>query len=107
MEYDVFISFKHLGPDGTPTRDSQLAEEVYNHLTSRGFRVFFSKKSLEQSGADAYKKAIDDALDASTVLVAVGTSKENLESEWVRHEWDGFHNEMLSGRKSNGRIFVY
>jgi chemotaxis protein histidine kinase CheA len=106
-EYDVFISFKHLDSDGVPTRDSHLAEEVFYHLNSRGFKVFFSKVSLELMGADAYKRAIDDALDASTVLIAVGTSRENLESRWVQYEWDSFLQEILSGRKKNGRVFTY
>jgi len=106
-EYDVFISFKHRESDGvTPTRDSHLAEEIFHHLTSCGFRVFFSKISLELLGRDAYKRAIDDALDASTVLIAVGTSLENLESRWVYYEWDSFLQEILSGRKRNGRVFA-
>jgi hypothetical protein len=106
-EYDVFLSFKHLGPDGLPSRDAGLAREVFEYLSSNGLRVFYSTVSLEQLGVAAYKRAIDDALDSAQVLVAVGTSAENLDSQWVRYEWDSFFNDILLGRKPKGRVFSY
>lgn len=106
-EYDIFISFKNLMPNGEPTRDSILAREVYNYLSAKGFSVFLSNVSLEQLGISEYKKAIDDALDVAQVLVAVGTSRENLEWRWVRYEWDSFFNDILSGVKPSGRVFGY
>jgi hypothetical protein len=105
--YDVFISFKNLDEDGMPTRDSFLAEEVYKYLVSKGLTVFFSNVTLEKLGIAAYKKTIDDALDGARVLVAVGTSGENLGSQWVRYEWDSFFNDILSCVKPAGRVFVY
>jgi hypothetical protein len=39
--------------------------------------------------------------------VAVGTSIDNLTSEWVRYEWDSFYNDILSRRKPRGRVFSY
>jgi hypothetical protein len=105
--YDVFISFKNLGENGQPTRDSTLACEVYAYLSARGFSVFFSQASLEHLGIAAYKQAIDDALDSAAVLVAVGTSGKHLESKWVRYEWDSFCNDSFSGVKPAGRVFAY
>jgi TIR domain len=84
--YDVFISFKNLDEKGVATSDAQLANEVYNFLTSKGLRVFISTVTLESLGVSNYKKAIDDALDAASIMVAVGTTTENLNSEWVRYE---------------------
>lgn len=107
IAWQIFISFKNLGPDGRPTPDSVLADELYQHLARRGYRVFFSNRSLERLGISAYKKEIEDALDKAKVLVVVGTSVENIESEWVRYEWDSFHNDIISGVKRDGRIFVY
>lgn len=107
QEYDVFISFKNLKADGTPTRDSELATEVYEFLSKQGLSVFLSKVSLERLGIDQYKKAIDDALDAAHTLVAVGTTCENLNSQWVRYEWDSFYNDILSDIKPKGRVFAY
>jgi len=99
VAYDVFISFKNLDEKGVPTRDAALANEVYNFLTSKGLNVFISTVTLESLGVSNYKKAIDEALDAASIMVAVGTSTENLNSEWVRYEWDGFYNDILSGVK--------
>ncbi len=107
IDYEVFISFKNLLPDGTPTRDSVLAREVYDYLSEKGFSVFLSNVSLERLGISAYKKAIDDALDVAQILVAVGTSRENLEWRWVRYEWDSFFNDILSGVKPSARVFGY
>lgn len=106
-EYDVFISFKNLDEHGVATPDSTLAAKVHDFLVSRGLRVFFSNVTLEQLGVSAYKRAIDDALDGSRILVAVGTSPENLDWQWVRYEWDSFFSDILSGVKPEGRVFVY
>lgn len=76
--------------NGAPTRDSQLAQLLFEHLSSRALSVFFSAVSLERLGVSAYKRAIDDALEAAKTLVVVGTSSENLNSDWVRYEWDAF-----------------
>jgi hypothetical protein len=104
---DIFISFKNLDDQGVPTRDSALAREVYDYLTERGLIVFLSSVSLERLGVAAYTRAIDSALDAARVLVAVGTSNANLDSQWVRYEWNSFFNDTLSGIKPDGRLFTY
>src|SRR4051812_13192399 len=103
----VFVSFKNLDDAGRPTPDSRLAVAVYEYLTARGLGVFFSNVSLERRGVAAFKQAIDDALEAADVLVAVETSRANLMSRWVRYECDTFSNEILSGVKPNGRVFAY
>lgn len=103
----VFISFKNLDSNGNPTRDSRLAQEVHDFLVAQGLRVFFSNVSLEKLGIAAYKRAIDGALDSAKVLIAVGTSGENLDSQWVRYEWDSFLNDILSGVKPEARLFGY
>jgi len=106
-QYDVFLSFKELNLDGTRTKDSVLAEDIYQYLSTRKLSVFLSTIELEARGVSAFKKAIDSALDASRVLIAVGTNTKNLESEWVKYEWDGFFNDIISGVKPDGRVFSY
>lgn len=96
---DVFISCKHPGENGQVTRDASLARDVYEFLSARGLKVFLSSVSLEKLGASEYTRVIDDALDGTRVLIAVGTSAENLDSHWVRYEWDSFANDVRSGRK--------
>lgn len=106
-QFDIFISFKNTDAAGRPTRDSELALECHDFLAAKGFNVFCSAVTLENQGIATYKRAIDEALDQATVLIAVGVNAENLDSEWVRYEWDSFFNDILSRRKKNARIFVY
>ena len=105
--YDLFISFKNSDAKGNPTYDNMLAERLYSFLTNKGLRVFYSNVELEKHGIAQYKKAIDDALDSSKILIAVGCSKENFESRWVKYEWDGFISDILSGNKEEDAVFVF
>jgi len=106
-EYDVFVSFKNLDEGGNPTPDAALAKEVHEFLTARMLNVFCASVSLEKLGTSAYKRAIDRALDSSHVLVAVGTTSENLDSPWVSYEWESFFSDVLSEIKPEGRVFAY
>ncbi|MCL2386715.1 MAG: toll/interleukin-1 receptor domain-containing protein [Defluviitaleaceae bacterium] len=105
-EYDIFISFKNSDSDGNQTLDSKIAEKCYNYLSAKGLNVFFSNIELEAIGTADYTKAIDDALDSSQFLIAVGCSRDNLDSRWVRYEWNGFLNDIRSNVKSNAQVFV-
>jgi hypothetical protein len=104
---DVFVSFKNLDSSGQLTRDASLARSVFDHLASKGLRVFYSNVSLELLGVAAYQQAIDAALDAARVLIAVGTSSDHMASQWVRYEWSSFYNDILSGIKRDAKLFVY
>ena len=106
-DYDIFISSKNLGPDGTRTEDSYIAEQLHIYLVNKGFHVFSSNISLGNLGVAAYKEAIDSALDHSKILITVGTSRENIESKWVKYEWDSFFNDILSGVKPDAKVFAY
>ena len=97
--YDIFISAKTTDKDGERTKDSHIAERLYDFLSAQGLSVFFSLKALEQLGTARYYDAIDDALEVSSFLIAVGCSRDNLESKWVKKEWSSFSNSILSGTK--------
>ena len=105
--YDVFISCKNSDENGNLTKDSVLAEKLYQFLIKKGIKAFLSNVELEFIGTAQYAKAIDDALDASGVLVAVGCSKNNLDSRWVRYEWESFLNDIRSGVKPDAEVFVF
>ena len=107
QRYDVFLSFKNLDSRKRPTRDRELAQLVFKHLTSQGLSVFFSNVALEEAGEPAFKKAINDVLDQSETLIAIGTSRENLESRWVHYEWNSFHDDILNRVTPYGRLFTY
>jgi hypothetical protein len=104
---DIFISFKNHDELGKKTRDCELAEEVYIHFKNCGLDVFFSNVTLSMLGESNYAKAIDDALDAAKILIAVGTTQENFCAKWVEYEWRSFFNDILSDIKPKGRLFVY
>jgi len=104
--YDVFISFKNSDENGNQTKDSHLAEELYDYLSNSGLRVFFSKRELEFIGKAQYTRVIDAALDSSNFLIAVGCSNQHLESQWVRYEWESFIDDIRSNIKPNAEVFV-
>lgn len=103
---EVFLSFKNSDANGNTTKERTMAKELYNALTNRGISVFYSNETLSICGAAQYKTEIDKALDEAVILIAVGASRESLESSWVRYEWDGFFNDVLSGQKE-GHLFSY
>jgi len=104
--YDIFISFKNSDANGNRTPDSKIAEQCYRYLTEKGLRVFFSNIELEFIGKAQYTRIIDDALESAKVLIAVGCSYENLNSNWVRYEWESFMNDIRSNIKPHAEVFV-
>lgn len=104
IKSDVFISFKNHDFEGRETIDTRIAEEIYNELTSRKIDTFYSSSSLLSLGQSVYKRAIDDALEKTKILVVVSSKKEFLESEWVKYEWESFHQDILSGLKKHCQI---
>ena len=105
--FEVFLSFKNSDAEGQPTKDCLMATKLYAALTERGISTFFSNATLELLGAAEFKQVIDDALDQCVILIAIGTSQENITSQWVKYEWNSFSNDILSGLKPNGALFSY
>lgn len=98
-KFDVFISFKNTGVDGEKTQDFYMAKDLYDALISNNIQVFFSPESIRKNAVYNYSEYIDNAIEDSDILIAVGTSADNLKSKWVKYEIDSFRNELLSGRK--------
>ena len=88
--YDVFICYKDSDASGGRTDDSLIAGEIYDTLRRDGLRVFYSRESLKGMLGSAFEPHIFAALHSARVMVAVGTSKEHLESPWVRNEWSRY-----------------
>ena len=97
--YDVFISYKERDGAGQRTLDSVLAQDIYTELTGRGYRVFFSRISLEDKLGTEYEPYIFAALNSARVMLVVGTDYENLDSVWVKNEWSRFLKLMAKGEK--------
>ena len=106
-KYQLFIAHKHTDEDNRETRDSLLAQMIFNAFVSRGISAFLAQEEISRVGETEYMRTIDQALDESEILVVVASNPEYLESRWVRYEWESFVSDILSGRKKNGRIFSY
>ena len=88
--FDIFISYKETDSKGTRTKDSIAAQKLYEKLTESGYKVFFSRITLEDKIGTEYEPYIYAALYSSKVMLTVCSSKENIESPWVRNEWSRF-----------------
>lgn len=82
--FDVFICYKETDSDGKRTQDSVLAQELYYQLTQEGFKVFFSRITLEDKLGSAYEPYIFAALNSAKVMVVVGTKPEYFNAVWVK-----------------------
>ena len=88
--FDIFICYKETDKDGNRTVDSVLAQDLYTALTDKGYRVFFSRITLEDKLGQAYEPYIFAALNSAKVMLAVGTDYEHYNAVWVRNEWSRF-----------------
>lgn len=97
--YDIFICYKETDKSGRRTPDSVLAEEIYDTFTEKGYRVFFSKISLEDKIGQEYEPYIFAALTSAKIMLAIGTKEEYFNSPWVKNEWSRFLKLCNSGEK--------
>lgn len=88
--YDIFICYKETAEDGDRTIDSVLAQKVYDQLTDRGYRVFFSRISLEDKLGKEYEPYIFAALQSARIMLVFGSKKEYFQAVWVRNEWSRY-----------------
>lgn len=88
--FDVFICYKETDNNGRRTPDSVLANDLYHQLTQEGFKVFFSRITLEDKLGTAYEPYIFAALHSAKVMVVLGTKPEYFNAVWVKNEWSRF-----------------
>lgn len=105
--FEVFISFKNTDKNGERTQDSVMAEELYYALKEKKIRAFYSNISISERGEHRFGKMIREAIEQCSIFVAVGTSIENFESEWVEYERESFHDEMMNGNKARTRSAMF
>ena len=97
--FDVFICYKETDERGVRTRDSVLANDLYYELTNEGYKVFFSRITLEDKLGTAYEPYIFAALRSAPVMVVVGTKPEYLNAPWVKNEWSRYLALIRGGAK--------
>lgn len=88
--FDVFICYKETDNSGRRTPDSVLANELYHQLDNEGYKVFFSRITLEDKLGTAYEPYIFAALNSAKVMVVIGTKPDYFNAVWVRNEWSRF-----------------
>ncbi|MCR5296147.1 MAG: DUF6273 domain-containing protein [Clostridiales bacterium] len=103
---DVFICYKETDENGERTEDSVLAQDIYDSLTGKGLKVFFSRISLEDKLGREYEPYIYAALHSSRVMLAVGTKFEYYNAVWVKNEWARFL-DMMRSEKGKALIPCY
>ena len=97
--FDVFICYKETDNNGRRTPDSVLAQELYFGLTKEGFKVFFSRITLEDKIGSAYEPYIFAALHSAKVMVVLGTKQEYLNAVWVKNEWSRYLSLIKQGER--------
>lgn len=88
--YDIFICYKETDANGRRTEDSILAAQLHRSLTAEGWRVFFSRVTLEDKAGTAFEPYIFAALNSAKIMLAVGTKPEHFNAVWTRNEWSRF-----------------
>ncbi len=97
--YDIFICYKETAPDGQRTLDSVLAQDVYDALTAKGYRVFFSRITLEDKLGQEYEPYIFAALNSAKVMLVFGTDYEYFSAVWVKNEWSRYLQLMAKDKE--------
>ncbi len=97
--YDIFICYKETDKSGDRTADSVLATDIYKNLIKEGYKVFFSRITLEGKLGTEFEPYIFSALKSAKIMLHVTTSAENSNSVWVKNEWSRFL-ELLDGEKA-------
>ncbi len=97
--FDIFISYKETDQNGRRTQDSVLAHDLYYQLTEAGFKVFYSRITLEDKLGTAYEPYIFAALNSAKVMVVIGTKEEYFNAVWVKNEWNRYLSLIKKGQK--------
>ncbi len=97
--FDVFICYKETDIQGRRTQDSVLATELYHELVRDGFKVFFSRITLEDKLGQEYEPYIFAALNSSKVMVVLGTKAEHFNAPWVKNEWSRYLSLIRKGER--------
>ena len=68
-------------------------------MTNEGFKVFFSRITLEDKLGTAYEPYIFAALNSAKVMVVLGTKPEYFNAVWVKNEWSRYLALIKAGQK--------
>ncbi len=88
--FDVFICYNEMTEGGSRTKDFAIAQDIYYQLTNAGYKVFFSRITLEDKLGQQYEPYIFAALNSAKVMLVVGSKREYFNAVWVKNEWSRY-----------------
>lgn len=106
-DFDVFLCFRPTDDRGAPTRESAVARRIYDELTSRNIKTFFSELILKDKLVEDCEPAIFKALCSCKFFVLIACSEENINSPWVKNEWSRFRDRAEQERLYGACCAVY
>lgn len=95
--FDIFICYKETDEHGKRTEDSVIAYDIFKKLEKKGYKVFFSKITLEDMLGTEYEPYIFAALHSAKLMIHITTSQENSKSVWVKNEWERYLSLIKNG----------
>ncbi|MCD7729427.1 MAG: TIR domain-containing protein [Clostridia bacterium] len=107
QDYDVFICFRSADENGLPTRERTIARRIYDELTRRGIKTFFSEVTLKDRIGDDYEPIIYKALYSCKFFILVAVSEQNINSPWVKNEWSRYRDRMAEEGLTGACCAVY
>ena len=76
---DAFLCYTESDSAGRRTRDSLIAQEIYNKLESKHINTFYSRISASSLTGDSLEKAITSAVISAKTIIVIGTQKKYFE----------------------------
>lgn len=108
LKYDVFLCFKDSDKLNNMERtdDSIEVANLYTHLSSLGYKVFYSRESLRDKVAEKYEPYIYNALNTAAVMIVYGSKIEYFSSVWMKNEWTRYVRRLREGLKIEGSLVI-
>ena len=72
---EVFILYTEVDEYGRRTKDSVIAQEIYNKLESSNVNVFYQRISADGLTGDNYQTACDTALSFAKIVIIIGSDR--------------------------------
>ena len=104
--FDIFICYKETDSQGNRTLESVKAQEIYDMLTDKGYKVFFSRITLEDKLGQAYEPYIFAALSSARIMLVITSDPDNVNAVWVKNEWSRFL-KIMQSKKDRALIPCY
>ena len=76
---DVFICYTESDSTGRRTRDSIMAQDIYNRLIQADIATFYQRISAENLVEEQFENAIITALKHSKIILMIGTVVQNFD----------------------------